>query len=413
MRRIQAFGPVIGPVIGAVLGVSATVVVATPAAAADKDDVVNRIVAKADRSLLEVLVTTRGKGGAPRFDSVRVRDIDAAKRVVGDMLGRSGVLAVEMNRRVTTAANDPLFSKQWALDSRRLYFDRVAQVTRYDRARVYVAVVDSGVQGSHPDLRGHVTTTGLDTTNYGSTADDCGHGTHVAGIIAAAANNSRGIAGLAQRAIVVPVKALKWMPATLFDPAGCYGTSQTVAEAIAWAADHSHIINLSVEASAPSSAERIAVAYARDRGRAVVAAAGNAGDGKVVYPAGYSSVLGVGALERSGSYPYWSPASFSNPGWWVDVSAPGVTIVSTVPSRLNRTCRTVDEYPNDGSGYCFLSGTSMATPYVSATLALAVQHCRWSPNTAMSVIQRTASHYPKRYSKVGFGMVSPLKALRC
>jgi hypothetical protein len=395
-----------------VLGVVATFATATPAAAAEKDDLVNRIVAKADKSLLEVLVTTRGKDGAPRFDTVKVRDVDAAKQVVGDALGRSGVLAVEMNRRVSTAANDPLFRNQWALDSRHFYFDRVNQVTRSDTARPYVAVVDSGVQGSHPDLTWHVRS-GHDTTGYGSTADDCGHGTHVAGIIAATANNSRGVAGLAQRAFIVPVKVLRWQRDGFLGPFSCFGTSATVAAGIRWAADHAHIINLSIEAEAPSSAERIAVEYARSRGRAVVAAAGNSGAGRIVYPAGYSSVLGVGAVGNSSSSPYWTAAGFSNPGHWVDVAAPGVAIASTVPPRLNRDCRTSDEYPSDGSGYCFLSGTSMSTPYVSAALALAVQHCRWSPDRAMATIQRTASHYPKRFTKIGYGVVSPLKLLRC
>ena len=405
MRRRQAFGPVVG----AVLGVVATFATATPAAAAEKDDLVNRIVATADKNLLEVLVTTRGKGGAPRFETVKVRDVDAAKSVVGDMLGRSGVLAVEMNRRVTTAANDPLFRRQWALDSRHLYSDRVTQITRNDQARPYIAVVDSGVQ-RHADLTWHVRS-GRDTTGYGSTADDCGHGTHVAGIAAATANNGLGVAGLAPRAFIVPVKVLRWQRDGLLGPFGCFGTSATVAEGITWAADNAHIINLSLESEAPSSAERLAVAYAIGRGRAVVAAAGNSGAGKVVYPAGYPSVIGVGAVGNTGSPPYWAPAGFSNSGSWVDVAAPGVNIVSTVPPRLNRTCR--DAYPNDYSGYCFLSGTSMAAPHVSATLALGIQHCRWSTATATNRLLRTASHYPKRYSSVGYGVVSPVRLLQC
>lgn len=400
MRRMQVFAVLLG-------AVSATLAVATPAVADEKDRLVERIVGKADPNLLEVLITTRGKGGRPEFDTVKVADVAAAKRVVNDMVGRSGVLAVEMNRRVSAAANDPLFRYQWALDSRHFYFDRVNYVTRNDAARPYIAVVDSGVQSSHPDLAGHLRS-GYDTFGRGSTADDCGHGTHVAGIIAAAANNSRGVAGLAQRANIRPVKALRW-ERPLLGTAGCYGTSETVAEGIRWAADHAHIINLSVEASSPSDAERLAVAYARSRGRAVIAAAGNGGNGRVVYPAGYSSVIGVGAVESSNSRPYWTPADFSNPGWWVDVAAPGVGIVSTVPPS-NRTC---SEYPSAGSGYCFLSGTSMATPYVAATLALGVQHCRWSVNTGMSKMVQTASNYPRRYTTVGHGVVNPLRLLQC
>lgn len=400
MRHMKTFAVVLGMA-------CATLVTATPAEAADKETLVERIVAKADPGLLEVLITTRGRGGRPEFDTVKVADVAAAKRVVDDVLGRSGVLAVEMNRRVSTAANDPFFRYQWALDYRHFYFDRVSSVTRYDRARPYIAVVDSGVHSSHPDLAGRVRS-GYDAFGGGSTADDCGHGTHVAGIIAATANNSRGVAGLSQRSYIVPVRALRWQR-PLLGTAGCYGSSATLAKGIRWAADHAHIINLSVEAGSPSDAERLAVAYARSRGRAVIAAAGNGGDGRVVYPAGYSSVLGVGAVESSSTRPYWRPASFSNPGWWVDAAAPGVGIASTVPPR-NRTC---SEYPSAGSGYCFLSGTSMATPYVSATVALGIQHCRWSANTTMSKMLRTASHYPRRYTKVGHGVVTPLRLLQC
>ncbi|HJR89370.1 MAG TPA: S8 family serine peptidase [Aeromicrobium sp.] len=400
MRRRQALAVVLGLVV-------TTFGTVTPAAADDKETLVERIVGKADPELLEVLVTTRGEGGAPRFQTIKVPDVAAAKRVVGSKLGRSGVLAVEMNRRVSTGANDPLFRNQWALDSRHFYFDRVNSVTRNDQSRPYVAVVDSGVQSGHTDLAGRVGT-GYDAFGGGSTADACGHGTHVAGIIAATANNYRGVAGLAPRAYIRPVKVLRW-EGGLLGGGDCVGYSSTVAAGITWAADHAHIINLSIEALSPSDAERIAVNYARSRGRAVIAAAGNSGDGVVVYPAGYSGVIGVGAVARSNSYPYWTQAGFSNPGSWVDVAAPGVDIVSTVPPS-NRTC---SEYPSAGSGYCFLSGTSMATPYVAATVALGVQHCRWSTSTALVAMQRTASHYPKKFSKVGYGVVNPLRVLQC
>ena len=406
MRRMKAFVVLLGVV-------GSTLATAPPAMADGKDKLVERIVAKADPNLLEVVVTTRGKSGVPRFDTVEVPDRAVAKRVVGDMLGRPGVVAVEMNRLVKAAAyNDDLYRYQWPLDSRHLQFSSVYSLTRNDTRRVRIAVIDSGVQSSHPDLSGHVIS-GYNAISPGSsTADDCGHGTHVAGIIGAGLNNGRGIVGLAQRAHIRPVKALRWYPG-LLGGGECAGTTPDVAQAIVWAASgsptHAQIINMSLEAGTPSDAESAAISYAQSRGLVVVAAAGNGGDGQRTYPAGYSKVLGVAAIGPRETPPYWYRPAFSNYGSWVDVAAPGVGVLSTVPAS-NPDCPSSQQ---PSSGYCYLSGTSMAAPYAAATLALGMQHCGWSGRTALNWIQRTASRYPTKSIYIGYGLIKPVKLLRC
>jgi len=392
--------------------VGATLAMATPAVADEKDKLVERIVAKADPSLMQVAVTTRQGNGVPHVHTIKVPNIAAAKRVVRETLGKPNVTVVAMDhRRKATAFNDPYYAHQWALDSRHLQFSSIYSLTRNDTRRVKIAVIDSGAQTSHPDLVGHVIS-GYNAIDPSlGPYDDCGHGTHVAGIIGAALNNGRGVVALNQRAYVRPVKALEWYPASLFDPAGCYGDGSDIANGIYWAASstsagtRAQIISMSLESSAADATEANAIAYAQSRGLVVVAAAGNGGDGQRAYPAGYSKVLGVAAIGPSSTPPYWVRPSFSNYGPWVDVAAPGVNILSTVPPS-NHDCPSA-------SGYCYLSGTSMATPYASATLALAMQHCGWSGRTALSWIQRTASRYPTKSIYIGYGVIKPVKLLRC
>jgi len=404
MRRMQAFAVVLG-----VLG--ATLATATPAVADEKDKLVDRIVAKADPSLMQVAVTTRKGNDVPRVHTIKVPNIAAAKRVVRDMLGRPEVAVVAMDHRVKVSAfNDPFYTRQWALDSRHLQFSSIYSLTRNDTRRVKIAVIDSGAQSSHPDLTGHVIS-GYNAINPGAApTDSCGHGTHVAGIIGAALNNGRGVVGLAQRAYVRPVKALQ---NSLLN--GCSGFTSDIANGIYWAASsdstgtRAQIISMSLESPANDPTEANAVAYAQNRGLVVVAAAGNGGDGQRVYPAGHPKVLGVAAIGPSNTPPYWVRPSFSNYGTWVDVAAPGVSILSTVPPS-NPDCPSSQQL---SSGYCYMSGTSMATPYAAATLALAMQHCGWSGRTALNWIQRTASRYPTKSIYIGYGLIKPVKLLRC
>ncbi|MGC8933217.1 MAG: S8 family peptidase [Candidatus Methanodesulfokora sp.] len=226
---------------------------------------------------------------------------------------------------------------------------------------VKVAVLDTGIDYTHPELIGKVAwcayTVGTKTytgTKLSNCADRNGHGTHVSGIIASTINNV-GNAGVAPNVTLYAVKVL--------NNAG-YGTYSDIAEGIILAvkgpdgtvgtADDAKILSMSLGGSSDSSVLHDAVIWAYNNNAIIVAAAGNEGDGdpttdNVAYPARYSEVIAVAAIDSNYNVPSWS-----SDGPEVDVAAPGVNIYST--------------YKN--SGYATLSGTSMATPHVSATIAL-------------------------------------------
>lgn len=206
---------------------------------------------------------------------------------------------------------------------------------------VTVAVVDTGVQANHPDLKGRLLAGYNAIASGGAPDDDVGHGTHVAGIIGALTNNQEGVAGISWYNKVLPVKAL--------DNSGA-GTTYSVAEGIIWAADQgAKVINLSLGNYADSQFLHDAIKYAYDRDVVIVSAAGNDNTERPGYPAAYEEVIAVAATNASGER-----ASFSNYGDYIDITAPGESIASTYP----------------GSQYAALSGTSMASPHVAAVAGL-------------------------------------------
>ncbi len=263
--------------------------------------------------------------------------LEEAKRALSSL---PGVRFVEEDTvvKVESYSSDPYYQKQW-------YLARIGAPVAWEGGitggEVLVAVVDSGVDASHPDLRGRVER-GYDFVDHDEDASDAyGHGTHVAGIIAAAGDNGEGVAGLAWRARILPVRVL--------DGSG-YGYYSDIIAGIRYAADRgARIINLSLGGGAQSQALQEAVDYARSKGCLLVAAAGNGGLDSLSYPAACEGVVGVGAVDTESR-----PASFSNRGDALDVVAPGVAIYSTYP----------------GNRYASLSGTSMAAPQVSGALAL-------------------------------------------
>lgn len=283
-------------------------------------------------------------------------------------------------------ANDTRRAGQWALDRLRAE-DLWAQAAGGEVALtgVTVAVVDSGV-APHPDLAG-VVRSGTDYVADGGdgSADGDGHGTHVAGVVAAVANNKLGVAGLAPGVRILPVRVL--------DDEGSGWTSD-IARGIVYAADHgADVINLSL-GGPYSSATATAVKYAIDRGAVVLAAAGNERDegNPVTYPAAHPGVVGVAASDESDAI-----ASFSNTGGYVDLAAPGVRIDSTVPG-----------------GYARMSGTSMATPYAAAVAAfLAAADPSLGPAQLAQVLTDTAVDLlqPGRDDAAGHGLVDPRAAL--
>jgi thermitase len=216
--------------------------------------------------------------------------------------------------------------------------------TRTEGDGVRVGVVDSGAR--HPEIREKIVARHDFVNNDSTVQDPLGHGTHVAGTIAAETGNGTGVASGCPGCQLVIGKAV-----------GSDGRGYTsdIAEAIVWSTNKgAEVINLSLGGPASPTMQN-AVDYAVNKGAVVVAAVGNDGASIRRYPAAYSNVIAVAATDR------WERrASFSNYGDWVDVAAPGVTILSTV-SR------------NSGyDGYDFYSGTSMAAPHVVALAGLLV-----------------------------------------
>ncbi|MCL8252544.1 S8 family serine peptidase [Aeromicrobium fastidiosum] len=252
-------------------------------------------------------------------------------------------------------SNDSLRKRQWSLDKLR-----AEQVWRKSKGRgVVVAVVDTGVQADHPDLKGRVLKGRDFVEDDRNAADRNGHGTHVAGVIAAKAGNKRGIAGLAPQSRILPVRVL--------NSAGA-GNTVDASRGIVWAVNKgADVINLSFAGKDLDVQMQKAVRYAVRKGVVVVAAAGNQGcSGPTTYPAALPGVIGVAATNR-----YDRVAPFSTCGPAVDVSAPGVSIRSTMIKRpsMGLPCRY-------GQSYCLMSGTSMASPHVAAAAAIVIARTR-------------------------------------
>lgn len=219
---------------------------------------------------------------------------------------------------------------------------------------VNVAVVDTGIDITHADLKANL----KGGANFVSTAssynDDNGHGTHVAGIIAAS-NNTVGVVGVAPQANLYAVKVL--------NKSGTGYISDIIA-GIQWSVNnHMDIVNMSLGSNYPSDAFEAAINAASDAGVIIVAAAGN-DSSAVDYPAAYAKTIAVSATGSNNIL-----ATFSSRGDQVDVSAPGVSIYSTYK----------------GGTYATMSGTSMATPHVSGVIALMLQR---GPGMTLDEIRR-------------------------
>lgn len=275
--------------------------------------------------------------------------------------------------------NDPRFGAQWGLPD----IGAPGAWGISEGAGVAVAVIDTGVDDTHPDLAGHVVLYKNYVNTSASAKDDNGHGTHVAGIIAATRNNGTGGAGTAPKAKIYAFKVL--------DASGS-GSDFYVAQAIRDAVDHTpaRIISMSLGTEAPNGDPVIssAVAYAQSKGAVVIAAAGNNGVTTPTYPAAASGVVGVGAVDSANRL-----ASFSNYGTTnLDVVAPGVNILSTYP----------------GGAMQYMSGTSMATPFVAGAAAVVwAAHPELTASQLIAALQGTATDLGSsgRDASYGYGLV--------
>jgi thermitase len=271
--------------------------------------------------------------------------------------------------------NDTYFANQWGLKNTGQIIGGkqgtagkdIALTDAWDVTQgndVRVAVIDTGIDLQHPDLTGKVVGQQVFVTQ--SISDGFGHGTHTAGIIAANMNNSQGIAGVCPGCKLLIAKAL--------DDTG-RSTTSVIATAIIWAADNSaKVINLSEGGSTNAQTQDDAIAYAIGKGSVVVASAGNDSSNQLFYPAALDSVLSVAATDNTDQ-----KSSFSNYGSWVKVAAPGEAIYSTLPT----TSFGLQSQESLNLTYDYLSGTSMAAPFVSGLAALVWTTQYGTSNTAV------------------------------
>ena len=293
------------------------------------------------------------------------------------------LVASDSTKAFAETGTDPLLDQQWGLTA--IGVPSVWSITR--GAGVTVAVIDSG-SGPHPDLDANmeVGRTIIDSIESAGMRDvsDEGHGTHVAGIIAAAADNGVGGAGVAPQVRILPIRTLE---------SNGEGTAGDVSKAVRFAVDAgAKVINLSLGRKSEYTPLTSAIQYAVDRNVLVVAAAGNYGaDSGPVWPAASDLTLAVTAVDRTNNV-----TSFDQRGDYIDLAAPGTSILSTAR--------------ND---YELQSGTSMAAAFVSGAAALlfAAQPSITAAQVR-DILQRTATDIgsPGRDTTFGYGLVNLVAA---
>ena len=257
------------------------------------------------------------------------------------------------------SSNDALRSLQWSLS--KIGWDTAVGVTQ-GSANVIIAILDTGVDLSHEDLSSKLVQ-GHDfvRSDPSRPQDDNGHGTHVAGIAAAATNNGKGVAGACPNCRIMPVKVL--------DNRGVAYASKLIA-GMTWAADNgARIINLSIGGVPNSQALQDGISYAVSRGVLIFAGAGNSGHHESEeIPASLNGVIAVAATNQNDR-----PAWFTSSGPYVKLTAPGDSIASTWPNNQ----------------YAYVSGTSMSTPLVAGIAGLLASQGR-SNSEILAILQNSA-----------------------
>ena len=272
--------------------------------------------------------------------------------------------------------NDPKFKYQWHLQ--QIHMPQSWKAAQGEG--VIVAVIDTGV-AKVPDLAETELVAGFNfVDNTADATDDHGHGTHVAGTIAQSTHNGVGVAGVAYKAKIMPIKVLS---------ARGSGSVSGIAEGIRFAADHgAKVINMSLGGGMSTSVLANAVKYAHDKGVVVVCAAGNDGKGKVSYPAAYKHAVAVAATQFDETTTF-----YSNWGKEIDVAAPGGNTRvdqngdGMMDGVLQNTVVPGNTSQND---YLLFMGTSMAAPHVAGVAALVVGSGITDPDAVEALLKDTA-----------------------
>ena len=408
---------------------------------------------RAGRAGMPMLVALGGEGPPAQAAAATVRAVNAwsgralpaeeaaRARTIRELKTLAAAPAVANagpNYRLAASAvpNDRFYPLQWHYPAIQL--PAAWDITRGDRAGrpVIVAVVDTGVLTSHPDLAGQLVagfdfvsdaTRALDGDGIDADATDPGdrnfggasswHGTHVAGTIAAATDNDSGVAGVAGGARVMPVRVLGRGGGTAFDILHglrfAAGLDNVSSQRPAQAAD---IINLSLGGPAFVPEMQDAVNQARAAGVIVVAAAGNEASQRTSFPAGYDGVISVSAVDIANNR-----SDFSNFGDTVDVAAPGGSGSAGDANADGYPDNILSTHADDSGGtaqpaFGFLNGTSMAAPHVAGVLALMrAIHPAITPAEVDTLLTSGAITddlgSPGRDDSFGHGLINAFKAV--
>ena len=297
-------------------------------------------------SRLEIIVVTirRGRVGDALRQLRRSQVVKFAERE------RSAV-------RLDTVPNDYWWPNEWS--QRLVNAPRAWDITT-GSANTVVAILDTGIDASQPDLQGTFVGGWNTLAGAAETTDNDGHGTLAAGVAVARGNNSIGIASYCWTCSLMPVKVIDTNA----------GTFSSVASGITWAVDHgARVISLSLGFTSSSSTLQSAVRYAHDRNAIIVAAAGNYGNTTPVYPAAYPEVLSVAGTDGSDALYSWS-----NFGSWVKLAAPGCNFTTGRSAWYGTFC-----------------GTSSAAPALAGVAALAASFAPLASNTQIEQALQTAA----------------------
>jgi subtilisin family serine protease len=292
----------------------------------------------------------------------------------------------DIKQNSNAVVNDPGYKYEW--DIAYTQADKAWSLIKQKR-EIKVAVLDTGADYTHPDLKNRILTgKGYNFVNNNSDImDDNGHGTHVSGIIAASANNGIGISG------ITGTLDVKIIPVKVLDKNG-EGETGNIVKGIKYAVDNgADIINLSFGTDGKVKSIADAINYAKSKGAFVVAASGNdGGDSDNLSPAG------DGAFTVAAINPNYKTAYFSDYGNSIKVSAPGVQILSTVPG-----------------GYEAWDGTSMAAPIVTGIAAMVkAENPNLSPSQIQDILDSTAKDIMSKGKDLqsGYGLINAYDAIK-
>ncbi|WP_445487766.1 S8 family serine peptidase [Niallia sp. 03133] len=335
-----------------------------------------------ERQLILSSASLEEKSFYKGFSLAKAASKDAFKIAADRLVKDTKIEFVEPNYTIKASytPKDSFYPKQWYLN--KLNNQQAWDATKGSK-KITVAVIDGGMQTNHPEFKGRILSPFNAVTESESIKTDV-HGTHVAGIIAAA-NDNKGTVGIAPNVQIMPIN--------IFSGDGADAYDESVG--IMYAVDHgANIINMSYNSLEYTYTEEYAIDYAASRGVVLVAAAGNDGNNAPNYPAAYDSVISVTAVDQKDRL-----ANFSNYGTSIDISAPGVNIYSTVPA----------------SHYRSMDGTSMAAPMVSGVAALILsKNPLLTPEDVKHILTSTAKDLGAKGldERFGYGRIDAGNALQ-